>query len=628
MNQSFIITLPKGATYTVGKAIEVDMVRDLQRYAGSVFLDDAPAKPKRKKDHLYLIIEDFHDLSGFMDYVLDLKDKLGVTAQHVTIGPAGEAGRSLDKLSRATLANVMEYEITRGGAGLESFDVTKGIESPVSEPVEQPRTSGASAPVSDSGPAPRFLQGRMPERVCLGAGVDLQVRVALAPAAVSARLRPLALPAEGGKLTLVLYAPGFRVPAANSQMLPVPAAADSDWALFELEAEKEGVHTLEVSAYYQGAFLGSLALQVTVEARTATGPGATRSGPLGFRMPERGEVTLEIRYDAGAQVYRFRLIDHSIGGPDEGLSDRLRRTPESAVEDLVARLNEQARNVTGFSAAQTRLWLQGKGIELWNEFVPRALQEQFWERRDRITRMNIVAANDPVPWELLYPFRPGGSDAGFLAEQFPVSRWRFGPSPPTHLRLGHRVFVRPDGSPPQANAELIVLQVALGTGDTVSQLDPLLAKLQQGDFDLLHFACHNSFIRESPGESFIRMDGGRHFMPAFLAVHEGRFRHRAPLVFMNACRTDGVAGNYTRLVGWADRFLSAGAGAFVGTLWEVRDGASAEFARAFYSRLRGGGTLGDAVRDARGAIRDRPGDPTWLAYTLYGDPAATLTQEA
>ena len=32
-----------------------------------------------------------------------------------------------------------------------------------------------------------------------------------------------------------------------------------------------------------------------------------------------------------------------------------------------------------------------------------------------------------------------------------------------------------------------------------------------------------------------------------------------------------------------------------------------------------------AVRQACDAIRDNPADPTWLAYTLYADPTATIS---
>jgi CHAT domain-containing protein len=69
--------------------------------------------------------------------------------------------------------------------------------------------------------------------------------------------------------------------------------------------------------------------------------------------------------------------------------------------------------------------------------------------------------------------------------------------------------------------------------------------------------------------------------------------------------------------------MTAGAGAFVGTLWAVPSGPAREFAEAFYAACLDGVPLGRAVKAARAAIR-RPGDPTWLAYTAYGDPAATV----
>ena len=98
-----------------------------------------------------------------------------------------------------------------------------------------------------------------------------------------------------------------------------------------------------------------------------------------------------------------------------------------------------------------------------------------------------------------------------------------------------------------------------------------------------------------------------------------------PLVFLNACRTDGQAPQYTTVEGWAAKFLQAGAGAFIGSLWEVVDTSASTYAQQFYQAALTGHTLGEAARQACNAIRDNPGDPTWLAYTLYGDPAATVS---
>ncbi len=88
-----------------------------------------------------------------------------------------------------------------------------------------------------------------------------------------------------------------------------------------------------------------------------------------------------------------------------------------------------------------------------------------------------------------------------------------------------------------------------------------------------------------------------------------------------------MAPSYTELSGWARAFVNAGAGAFVGSLWEVRDGSATQFAQHFYQSLLGGSTLGDAMTAARKAIQTDDADPTWLAYTLYGNPTATLAKE-
>lgn len=56
-----------------------------------------------------------------------------------------------------------------------------------------------------------------------------------------------------------------------------------------------------------------------------------------------------------------------------------------AVADLTALLNEQARDLTGYSSEETRRWLQGKGNELWNELIPKELAELFWQQRGTLS---------------------------------------------------------------------------------------------------------------------------------------------------------------------------------------------------------------------------------------------------
>jgi CHAT domain-containing protein len=78
-------------------------------------------------------------------------------------------------------------------------------------------------------------------------------------------------------------------------------------------------------------------------------------------------------------------------------------------------------------------------------------------------------------------------------------------------------------------------------------------------------------------------------------------------------------------MGWARQFMGAGAGAFIGSLWAVRSSSARAFAESFYHALvTEGEALGAASLQARQAIAADGGDPTWLAYTIYGNPSATI----
>jgi hypothetical protein len=459
--------------------------------------------------------------------------------------------------------------------------------------------------------------------------VSLLVRLGLQPGArLEATLHPLPVPEAGLDVVLFLVDnPGFTLHSSERAVVHVFPRQDSNWAGFELQAAREGVRTLQVEAFAGGTGLGGLAVQVSVDTIAQTGPSTERSSPARITQADPGEVSLLLSYDANQHVYRYRLVDSSGYYSEEAASDRLLQPPGEAIEQLVAQLNMLARDQATWDAAITKDWLQGQGIALWNSFIPQVLQREFWQRRDRITEMTIISQGDPVPWELLYPFAPGGQDAGFLIDQFPVARRRYGRRPPGQLDLkAADLVLSGDGSLAAAPAEIAALDGLLRSRGLaarhIGDLPGLLQTFQRGDVGLLHFSCHNAFARGAPNASRILL-GNQPFEPIFLEAHAGHFA--GPLVFLNACRTDGQAPLYTTVEGWAASFLRAGAGAFIGSLWEVVDTSASTYAQEFYRVALGGHTLGESARHARDAIRDNPGDPAWLAYTLYGDPAATVS---
>ena len=305
------------------------------------------------------------------------------------------------------------------------------------------------------------------------------------------------------------------------------------------------------------------------------------------------------------------------------MAESLTEEPGQAVERTVAMLRKMAGDVSGYSPALAARWVRETGTGLWQDLVPRLIQDQFWQLRDSITSFTIACEDDTVPWELLYPLSPT-NDAGFLVEQFPVLRRVYDQRRSDRILLGDARYVVPPGSPAKAQDEVTAIRQILGQADgsTIADLADLLALLDAGSTGLLHFACHNTFSLEGGGSS-IKMVGGA-FVPQLLNSAVGRrcLADRSPLIFVNACRSAGVSAEYTQMMGWASQFMAAGAGAFIGTLWPVRSSQASLFAEAFYAAFMAGADLGRASLTARQATKD-DGDPTWLAYTTYGDPTAT-----
>ena len=94
------------------------------------------------------------------------------------------------------------------------------------------------------------------------------------------------------------------------------------------------------------------------------------------------------------------------------------------------------------------------------------------------------------------------------------------------------------------------------------------AALEQGEFDLLHLACHGSFDGPSLADTAaVLMEDGA-FRAAELSPRmEGSLRSAAPLIFFNACQSGRLGFALTRLGSWGARLVQLGCGGFVGALW-------------------------------------------------------------
>jgi hypothetical protein len=335
------------------------------------------------------------------------------------------------------------------------------------------------------------------------------------------------------------------------------------------------------------------------------------------------------------QVGRVRL---NASSPQTYLQTLFNRLGELAAQSVDHLREEDARVATEEMAAI--------GQQLFQELFPPELQTEFFtrilpRRRDAAHPEGVIASllitsDEPwIPWEMVKPYRVDPDSglvqsAGFLAETFQVTRWLAGRSPAHEIYVKAAGLVAPENQLFYAEREEVYFRRLPNRYVRVEGPIRSTALVRQlvlsGGVQLLHFAAHGRFDPENVDLSPLTLEDGKLTPFDLTGERAAGLRRDRPIIFLNACHTARLAFALTGLGGWAERLVGdLGVSAFIGTLWEVNDLLAAEFAITFYDRLFAGDTLGQAFYAARLHIRDRqPGNPTWLAYVLYGDPNSVV----
>lgn len=168
----------------------------------------------------------------------------------------------------------------------------------------------------------------------------------------------------------------------------------------------------------------------------------------------------------------------------------------------------------------------------------------------------------------------------------------------------------------------------------------VLSELMMAPYDVLHFAGHCAFSKDSTKSGWIFSNGER------LSANELNRVDRVPkFVFSNACESGVMRDrpsdrNVELAPSFAEAFFARGVANFVCTAWPVDDTAAREFALTLYAGLLGlrrakdgsgryeaaeSSMMFEAMRDARRAVANRDyGARTWGAYQHYGNPYLQL----
>ena len=533
--------------------------------------------------------------------------------------------------------------------------------APVRQASLSPRAPSPKAFAAPAEPAPPpatgrldphvevWLQAKAPQALAPGAEDIVEVFVSRAGHVLPGVPGLVVAAQRNEPVTVLLSVLGDALEVTGPRLLrlAMPAGSARATGLFEIRALRDGLGELAL-VFRQGVReLGQLRLVLRVgggmpcmpcgsaRATAAPTPGDEAASPLWLDVePVTAGHELRYRY----RVTRAALeLDHA-----EFFTPLLCAQPGVAARsepEFVRRIYERLTNKMLRSGASARAFddeLRATAEDLAAQLLPPELLELLWQQRDRIGTLRLLSWEPFVPWELLRLHRPGGSSEGCHLGEFGLVRWLSGRSARRRLALARWSYLA--ATYPNNPADDVVEDVAYFT-HTLPQrhiepvripaaYDALSEALENPDYDVLHLACHGEaehdaideatlFLTDTLEQGRVRPVG----MSARVLGSIARLQDRRPLVFINACSAGRLGMSISAWGGWPRRLIDRGAGAVVGASWPVLDKRSNAFATVFYDTLLDGGTLAAAARAARKSSVSS-GDATWLAFKIFGDPAA------
>jgi len=554
-----------------------------------------------------------------------------VDHEMTTVAEGGEAtGIRIEKLGGGSVKPDEKASPVDSG-GVTTGDVTGGIHGSV---IAGRDVSALTAFPGIPATTRRYSDVSFPSHACVGQTEALRVAITLEPTTEQGIELTLDLSELMEVDVLVVISPAdFDLRSPIVQTIEVPLDTNSAPVIFKLVPKTVGRKTIAVEFFQNTRYLGRAEVEATVgkerrESRTVSAHSALVLRPR-QSAPDLTIYIEEIPLRKEWRLYRFLLLSpiHELDlNFEEADGIELQTAPEVYFEEIFAELNEWLQGSDADEAVFFKR-LNSLGANLYDQLFPEKLKRIYWEKlRDQVETVQIISVDPWIPWELVRPYHPDAlEEDDFLCEQFALTRWLAGKSSPDVIDFQKLALVVAASDLPSTVEEAEALRRLPGV--QVQDIPPSLLDvydlLETGGFNCLHFACHGEYDRRNPDQSAVLLEGGQRFRPNDIAGKKRTFGRDEPLIFLNACETGRAGFALTGLGGWARAFIGAGAGGFVGSIWEAHDESAYKFAVAFYGHLLEGKTVAEAAKLARRSIR-RAGDPTWLSYTVYANPLARL----
>lgn len=455
-----------------------------------------------------------------------------------------------------------------------------------------------------------------------------------------------------------IHAPDFEIlNLANQEISVSTTAAETPAAVFDLRPVRIGPTLVSFDFFQAGNPVGAASITVEITSQKVSEVAEHRAGtrPLqvGGNTPPpdlilyirngqfRTNPSLEFELFRAGQVGQFFYPVELKGNLASYAEERFNDIAQlkQAVDPTAQTVLKQARFI---SREEVDRQLRRLGYNLWNDLIPQDLKELYArEKTNWKDKTLLIVSDEPhIPWELVWPYGDGWKDEAPWCMQLRLTRWlrldyqgRGNYQPGQQIALNPLACLAPsDSGLPAALKEqeflrdLVLQHGLIDLSPAISTRSDVLDLLESGSYRWLHVAAHGNYDSASPNaDSGFWLQGQYPMTPNMFVGPEleQHIRSARPGFMFNICHSGRMGWDLVELGGWANTLISEGAGLFVGTLWAVNDQSALKFAQTFYQSLLKGSTVADAVYQSRLAIC-KPGDPTWLAYSVYAHPNAKV----
>lgn len=389
------------------------------------------------------------------------------------------------------------------------------------------------------------------------------------------------------------------VEGEDEKTMDVPEDKAQTKVFFTITAKKKGTIVFQLEFLQGQVLLSTIRLEPTC---------IGRNGQSSTPLTQKVNASIQKQYptkiiqlfnreekQGGRVGYQFELHAPSIGIFQQYRSEPIIGSRNSYVKRLYKEI-ESLGTTSAFDTKDFINKLKVWGADLYTQLIPKTLGRALFQNREKITSIQVVSTEPFIPWELLLiknPDKNGYSNEDLFLGEMGVVRWLFGRSPTQDLllRKDRARYVIPEYENEgyvleETEAEEEFLRKKLGATQIPPDPKRLLSLFKKkNSFDLLHFACHGQADSKKIERASLLLQERKIngvYVPTYLTQTEVQEspdftslpQGLRPMVVVNACEAGRRGFQLTTMGGFAQAFISLGAGLFVGASWSVGDKAT------------------------------------------------------